>query len=402
VKNWRTRIAWLRLLIRHRWTYLVGLVGVGLSVATFSLQSVGTGIAAVVGLLAGVLGVMGDRRAWGEAQRELLVRPADDRSSDDWVLSGELLRAGYVLDRAQPASIHAPEVNRALRQGADASIELLRRQAPERPGALCSAVILRRHFRSDAVLFNAAKVSQLDDLQLVGGVLQSVRLRESRYFDGLVTNEFAGLEIQGLGGHAVFNGDSLFVENGKVLPLAQSSSSNAVGMSTLALTRDNVLVISRQGARGAVSAGLLAPSGSGSADWADARQATSLRDLVVRVAERELVEECGLPAGARMTTEVLAYTRLLHRGGKPEFYCFTHVDVEYAHIGVRRQERDLMFEHLPLRIDEPLRIREQVARFFDEHHASLSPVLRSHARFFDDALAAGWSPFTDSGDAVGQ
>jgi 8-oxo-dGTP pyrophosphatase MutT (NUDIX family) len=193
----------------------------------------------------------------------------------------------------------------------------------------------------------------------------------------------------------MFAGDSLFVADGKVLSLAQSSGSNAVGVSTLALTSDDVLVISRQGERSAVSASLLAPSGSGSADWADARRAAGLRDFLVRVAERELREECGLPRDTPMTSQVLAYARLLHRGGKPEFYCFTQLEVPYAEIRVRRQERALMFEHEALRIDEPHLIRKQLARFFREHESSLSPVLQSHARFFDEALAAGWSPFQE-------
>lgn len=390
--DWRTRAAWLRLLVSHRWTYVVGLAGVALSVATFSFQSLTTGVAAVIGLATGVAGVIGDRRAWTRAKGDLLVHPAGGRRMQTWGLAGDLARAGYELDRTDPASVHAPEVNRALREGADADIELLQRKPPERPSGLCSAVILRRHFRSGAVLFNGAKVSQLDDLRLVDGRLQPVRFRESRYFDGLLTNEFAGLEVRGRGGQQLFRGDSLFMEDGKVLSLAQSSASNAVGVSTLALTRDNVLVISRQGERSAVSAGLLAPSGSGSADWADARGTKSLRAFLVRVAERELLEECGLDAATTRSTQVLAYARLLHRGGKPEFYCFTWLGVPYAAISVRRQERGLMFEHEALRIDEPQAFRADMAAFFRRHRASLSPVLRSHAHFLDEALEAGWSP----------
>lgn len=332
---------------------------------------------------------------WVRGRGNLLSRPADVRREAQWVLAGELIRDGYVLDRRGPALLYSPTINEALRHGADARYELLGRRRPPAPTGLPAAVILQEHVRSGAVLSDGAKVSLTDDLRLVGGTVQPVRLRESRYFDGLITNDFARRDLCRRDGEVLFRGESVFVDGDRILPLRESTASNGIGVSTLALTRDDVLIISRQGPRSAVWASLLVPSGSGSADRADAVRTRSLRQLVVGVAERELLEECGLPVDVPRHTVVLAYARLLARGGKPEFFCFTRLDASYEEVHVRRRERSLVLEHEALRIGDRAGFRDGVAQFFDERAPSLSTVLRAHAVFLDQALAAGWTPFSE-------
>jgi 8-oxo-dGTP pyrophosphatase MutT (NUDIX family) len=389
----RTKLAWWRHLARQRWTYVVGLIGLVVSVATVSFSTLVGTAAAVLAVLTGAIGVVVDRRAWTRARSDLLFQDADPAGREHWVLSGELARAGYVLDRGEPPMIFSPEVNEALRRGADTRYERLRRRPPEEPSGVCAAVILHRKVTSGAVTYNGAKVSLLDDLRLSDGALKRVRLRESRYFDGLITNEFAGRYLRRRGGRVEFSGDSLFLDGQRILPLSQSRASNGVGSSTLALTRDNVVIIGRQGDGSAVSPGLMAPSGSGSADWSDALPSDSLRTFVVRVAERELLEECGLPRRTPCDTTVLAFARVLHRGGKPEFFCFTRLDAEYSEVRVRRQERQLMFEQEALRIDDPDDFRAEVATYFEKHSGELAEILRAHLTLLDQALEAGWSPF---------
>ena len=81
------------------------------------------------------------------------------------------------------------------------------------------------------------------------------------------------------------------------------------------------------------NANRLAPSGSGSVEYSDYKKlvagtdAPTLQELVIRAAERELREECALPAGTVIHTQVIGYTRLLERGGKPDFFCVSQIDI---------------------------------------------------------------------------
>src|SRR3954466_6890380 len=106
---------------------------------------------------------------WVRGRDDLLSRPADVRREAQWVLAGELIRDGYVLDRRGPALLYSPTINEALRHGADARYELLGRRRPPAPTGLPAAVILQEHVRSGAVLVDGAKVSLADDLNLSGG-----------------------------------------------------------------------------------------------------------------------------------------------------------------------------------------------------------------------------------------
>src|SRR6202000_2507747 len=89
-------------------------------------------------------------------------------------------------------------------------------------------------------------------------------------------------------------------DKSQLLSLDDSQLSNHMGASTIALFRQTdgscVVVLPEQGAKAARSAGLLAPTGSGSLDWADVSQAPSLDllSLIARGANRELFEEQGI------------------------------------------------------------------------------------------------------------
>jgi hypothetical protein len=94
------------------------------------------------------------------------------------------------------------------------------------------------------------------------------------------------------------------------------------------------------------SPGMLAPSGSGSFDWADVKdsKADKLIALAQYGAERELREECSLNdyRGARNVirsrTRIFAFTRMVHRLGKPEFYALARIDAAAQAIRSRTPE----------------------------------------------------------------
>jgi hypothetical protein len=153
----------------------------------------------------------------------------------------------------------------------------------------------------------------------------------------------------------------LTIRGGKtcLLSLDDSQLSNHMGASTIALFRQTngacVIVLPEQGARAARSAGLLAPTGSGSLDWADVSQSSSkdLLSLIARGANRELCEEqgiLGLGRGGspldvllkshRVDTYVLGYFRWLNFGGLPQFCCMSTLwDVNIEDL--RPDEREL-------------------------------------------------------------
>jgi len=153
----------------------------------------------------------------------------------------------------------------------------------------------------------------------------------------------------------------LTISNGDahLLSLDDSQLSNHLGASTIALFRQTngtcVVVLPEQGAKAARSAGLLAPTGSGSLDWADIAHSPSkdLLTLIARGANRELCEEQGILGLGRegrpldellklhrVDTYVLGYFRWLNFGGLPQFCCIStlwDVNVE----DLRPDEREL-------------------------------------------------------------
>lgn len=111
--------------------------------------------------------------------------------------------------------------------------------------------------------------------------------------------------------------------NGTILDLNESICSNHIGISILAFTRDGKIIITTQTGDSAQSANLLAPSGSGSADFKDlGNKSITFHDFIINAMERELLEECGLDESMTgfVSSHVIGFARLLHRGGKPEFF----------------------------------------------------------------------------------
>jgi hypothetical protein len=106
-----------------------------------------------------------------------------------------------------------------------------------------------------------------------------------------------------------------------------------------------------QNRRNQHSQDMLAPSGSGSLDWEDlsSSNAADILSLVLYGAERELREECSLDEytddhGRRWPSIdskviVMGFARMLHRAGKPEFFCLGYIAETSDRIIERRPER---------------------------------------------------------------
>jgi hypothetical protein len=123
--------------------------------------------------------------------------------------------------------------------------------------------------------------------------------------------------------------------------VAPSACSNVIGVSTLIVSKDNFVYLTQQSSQNIQSAGLVAPSGSGSVDFADLGKIGlegTLIDLVKYAARRESLEEGGLPldVSEQFNQIPLGFARMLHVGAKPEFFFFGKVHLTIAEIKERR------------------------------------------------------------------
>jgi hypothetical protein len=177
------------------------------------------------------------------------------------------------------------------------------------------------------------------------------------YFDSEVTNQCVGRRLRVRTadhvGDLLWDAREHMTRDGRLVALQDSSLSNHIGISTLALLPDGRVPYIRQSPKNNIDGGLIAPSGSGSTDaWRDVGGTTALvheevfaDQMIRRAMERELLEESfGIETGRvsepnAMTgaevdaererfglgTRILGYGRYLHRGGKPEFFGLTFV-----------------------------------------------------------------------------
>lgn len=103
-----------------------------------------------------------------------------------------------------------------------------------------------------------------------------------------------------------------------------------IGISTLAFTSDDLLVLAQQSENNSASGGLIAPSGSGSLepdDLASAGDHPSLQQVLIRGMERELCEETGISSNDVLETRIIGFGRWLERGAKPEFFGITRLRI---------------------------------------------------------------------------
>lgn len=187
-----------------------------------------------------------------------------------------------------------------------------------------------------------------------------VQLSKTNYFNSLCTNEIIDLEIRSANDTTdCFNGYSLIIADENKLnkeyiyTLSESHCSNHIGISTLVKTRDDYLIISKQNKRSLINPDLYSVTSSGSADYKDIRGCKYFSDILIKAMERELWEECNFTEINKYInnvefkkikeslgnkrkiekkdliaeTKIIGYGRLLDRGGKPEFFGITKINL---------------------------------------------------------------------------
>ena len=128
-----------------------------------------------------------------------------------------------------------------------------------------------------------------------------------------------------------FKGSSyIYNDFGVIYPLSLMLGANPIGANTIAITSDNKLLIHKQDEKAHVNPGRLMPTGSGSCSWHDYIDidAQTLQDIVKHGAEYKLRHECNIPDSCGLTTKVMGMARV-PIGMKPDFYCFTQLDMTW-------------------------------------------------------------------------
>jgi hypothetical protein len=265
-------------------------------------------------------------------------------------------------------------------------------------------MVIASELASGKEVFNESKIRLCADLtpeSMRSG--ERLDLQDTNYFNGLVTNELTGRRIRSRREDSeLYDGLRFVINNGVIYDLADSPCSNHIGISTLAFIGNGHFIINTQTPRTRRSPQLLAPSGSGSidgSDWHTARR----RSFLVQGMERELVEECTklrvkpdhLDSICR--TRIIGFARMLHQGGKPEFFGVTRFDAGPEDLGLRRGELRFIanIERLKALSTTGEQIVDQFRQFRNEHLHGLSCPLYLNLVFLEDFIEQDPQSFID-------
>ncbi len=332
----------------------IGVIGLALAVVGFSTQTLSVEVVSIAGLVVGAIGIAVSYYKWRADSADLNVHALPTPSRREMarlVVPARLAESGYVVlsrsDRPADALLTSADVNMALFRGANAALDISRASFRNTCSAAVANVLLGEFTRKKAVLFNAAKVRVVSDPVLAGPAeLAPLHVARTRYYDTLVTNDAVSIElVSHQSRQQVFNGREFCFPDGVIPACDESACSNQVGASTLAVTSDDYLIIVEQGSRSAIGRGLLAASGSGSADWRDLQGFAEVQSFVRAFAMRELLEECGLRQADVDWLRITGYGRLLDRGGLPQFFCLARLNCTFDRVHVTRSERLLTDYH---------------------------------------------------------
>ena len=156
-----------------------------------------------------------------------------------------------------------------------------------------------------------------------------VKIARAEYFDMLATFYSFPYNYRGDKGTIEFRGSNyLYNDFGVVFPISSNFAVNPIGANTIAITKDNKIIITRQKHDAHTNKGKLMPSGSGVTSWhdyIDDDNVDTLQGIVIHGAEYKLRIECEIPKRFHMKTKVLGMARV-PTGMKPDFYCVTDID----------------------------------------------------------------------------
>jgi predicted nucleotidyltransferase len=287
--------------------------------------------------------------------------PADVRDGIMAAVTADLTRHGWRVDKMEEGQ---GCTNPAFNLRVTTTRPYIRLQPVPRPWTA------DEHFSDDLRIFavsearkKASEVFNHKKIRLASDFIDKpdIAIQETDYFSSMMTDQLAWLTVRSKELSAdgatpkqiLWNGVSAFIERSattgslRLMGLQEASISNQLGASTLAFSSDGHLLVVYQSDKNQQSKNVLAPSGSGSLDWSDLASSSSsdLLSLVRYGANRELEEECALDDdhGSRNSISskvmVIGFARMLHRAGKPEFFCLGWIAAPAHEIINRKPER---------------------------------------------------------------
>lgn len=332
----RAKADYLRFLGAHEWPIVVAALGVLLGVVTVLPSPVGV-VLSVVALVLGVITFTRDlralRRRWAAHDFSMI---ATMFPQDRMAVPVGYPQARYVAFPGRGTALVSAAVDETLREQ-DFAVEVAEEpyRLPARLRATAPYVLpLRARGR---LLFNGEVVGMRGDpLPSAGTAGAPIRLHRARFFDSECSNELCGMRIVDRATGTEFDPRLRLLADpaGRLRSLAESELADVVGVSTLAFTTDDHLVLVVQSQRNTASPLLLAPSGSGSLERKDITG--TLADSVRAGMERELCEETGLRREEIVTTRITGFARWLERGAKPEFFGLTRLAVSSTEVRGRQ------------------------------------------------------------------
>jgi hypothetical protein len=330
----RIRAQWdyMSFVLTRIWPLVVGMAGVLAAVVTLVPSQWGLVVSAVA-LVAGfgmfIRDVVLAREQWSRLQCVAVVSPFPVADVPP-PLGYE--GAVYLAVENRGTMLVHPAADRLIREGPiPVELDATTYRLPAELRDI--APLALRTMRAGRVIFDGPMLGLRDDLlPSASGELRPLRLVRTSFFKQVCSAELCQYRIidRVTGAETDVRLQELIDPSGRLVTLAASRLANNMGISTLAFTSDDQLLVVHQSAHNVASARLLAPSGSGTLeprDMSAAGAGASLQDVLVVGMERELCEEAGIGPDDILQTRVVGFGRWLERGAKPEFFAVTRLKV---------------------------------------------------------------------------
>ena len=325
----RLRLRVVLQVLTENWALVIGALLILLSLPADSLNLNWLGMAAGVASIALAVVDISQRVAVNRSI-EFSERPGDDyldvvqalRDNERFVVRDAGIDI-FVEDRA---------LGRRLASGSvAASLSDRRYRIP--PELATYGRLFGRRWALKAWPFNGKVLGLGSDIGVAeADTVSAVRMVASDYLAYMSTDVFASQNTKLDGRLRAGLGRELFVRRGgRLRDFGDSWLLNAVGISVLALTTDMRVVVVDQSKLNDAAGGLKAPSGSGSLEPRDFRNAASLGldVLAANGALREMQEETGIREDQHVdSVHSLGFGRLLRKGGKPEVLCVAFLKID--------------------------------------------------------------------------
>ncbi len=328
----RARWDYLSFVATRHWPLGMGVTGVVLGVVTLIPSQWGlllSATALIVGFGMFIRDLVIARRQWTRLRCDAIVAPfpiADVQPPLGY--EGAI----YLSIPNRGTMLVDPDIDRMLQQ---APMAVVLDPTPYRlPIELQEvAPTALQTIRAGRVVFDGPMLGLRDDpIPAVSSISSPLRFVRTSFFMQICSAELCQYRIvdRKTGVELDVRLTELVDPSGRLVTLAASRLANNVGISTLAFTADDRLLVVHQSQRNIASSRLLAPSGSGTLeprDLVSAGKGASLQDVLVRGMSRELCEETGIRSHDVVETRVLGFGRWLERGAKPEFFAVTRLRI---------------------------------------------------------------------------